>query len=202
MFSTPAMNDTFSRTVTALVSCHLLPRRSTDTLTRVRYLSSCSSGGGTRLRHSSTTRSFAFKPDDFSFSRCRRTLSVCADKVFCHFSRRSGKARLSRRSKTVRRSKGGKTSQSSWYELLFEKEAFRASIAGLGGDEERFGVLTPGGGESPVDEVAEPFVRVLAISGARPSLWGDECDGTVGWPVGSDMVRMWSRKAATSGCFD
>jgi len=61
----------------------------------------------------STTLSFAFLLDDLNFSRWRRTLSVCADKVFCHFSSRCGSARLSRTSNTVRRSKGGNASQSS-----------------------------------------------------------------------------------------
>ena len=149
------MKESFSRAVTAFVSCHLEPRRFTESLIRFLYLSNCSSGGGRRLRHSSTTLSFALDVDDLIFSRCRRTLSVCADSLVCHFSRREGSARLSKRSNTVRVSNGG--SHSSWQELKSEVDAFLDSKFGLGMGEASSGVFEPMSGEpSFADEVHDP----------------------------------------------
>lgn len=153
IFKTPAMKESFSRTVTFFASFHLEPSRSTEVLIRLLYLSSCSSGGGRRLRHSSTTLSFAVAVDDFSFSRCRRTRSVCADNFSCHFSSRVGRARLSSRSKRV--SVSGGVSQSSWPKS--DVDAFRDRRLGLGIGEEPSGVLGSVGGEPPfADEPEDP----------------------------------------------
>ena len=155
------MNETFSRAVTDLVSVHLVPRRSTDSLIRFLYLSSCSSGGGRRLLHSSTTRFLAFVVDDLSFSRCRRTRSLWAASLFCHFSNPWGRAILSRKSKIVRRSSGGNISQSSCALLASVKEGTRESSSGLGGENESEGVSTPDSGEPPPrDDVEDSSTRL------------------------------------------
>lgn len=178
------MNESFSRAVTAFVSFHRVPSRSTESLIRFRYFSSCSSGGGNLLRHSSTTLSFALIPEDFIFSRCRRTFSVCAVNVFCHFSSRCGRARLSSKSKTVIRSRGGNNSQSSWYELLFENEGFRDMKPGVGGNESE-GVLTPGGVKAPT-ESDDLLESLLGSSGERV---GSTREAVVGISMGSDILR-------------
>jgi len=85
-FKTPHMKDIFSRAVTVLVSFQRLPILSTLSRIRFLYFSSCSSAGGTRRRHSSTTRSFACDPLVFKTSRCFRTFSVCAERLLCSFS--------------------------------------------------------------------------------------------------------------------
>ena len=120
--------------------------------------------------------------------------------MLCHFSSRDGKEMLSNRSKTVRRSNGGKNSQSSWYELLLEKEAFRDRMVGVGGEDEAFGVLMPEGGDSLLEDVAEPLVGVLAISGERLSLGRIRSELGRGLPAGSDMLRACCRNVASSGC--
>lgn len=48
-------------------------------------------------------------------------------------------------SKTVSLSSGGKVSQSSWYELLFENEGLRDNAPGLGGTEESASLGTASG---------------------------------------------------------
>ena len=100
-------------------------------------------------------------------------------------------------SKIVRVSKGGNTSQSSWYELAVENEAFLGSIPGLGGEDERAGVLIPRVGEPPpgADELAD---EVLAISGESPSFGRRGSDSVLGVPDGSDMLRTCSRNATSS----
>lgn len=134
--------ETFSRTVMFVVSVHRLLRSSTDFFMRRRYLSSCSSAGGTRFRHSRTARSFAFPPADLIRSCWRLTFCFCADKACCHFSNFVGKVRLSKISRKPILSKGGNVSQSSRNEPLLRKEPFRDRSPGLGGyDGTRLGVI-------------------------------------------------------------
>ena len=132
--STPAMKDIFSRRVTAAVSLHLRPRRSTEDFMRERYFSSCSSAVGTRFRHSITARCFALIPVDLIRSCCLLTIPFCAVMALCHCSSRCGMARFPTRSNTVSLSSGGYASQSSALGLALLKETFLDSW-GVGGEE-------------------------------------------------------------------
>jgi hypothetical protein len=185
-FITPQINDTFSRSVTVLVSFQRSPSLSILLRIFFRYLSSCSSAGGTRFRHSSTTRCFVAVPRDLRASRCLRTFSVCACKFLCSFSNCCGRAKLSRRSKTVSLSNGGNASQSSWYELLPEKDGFRESRGLLGIDADRIGVLVPSGGEELLVEV---FVGTRLICGDKlwPSTAGSGFEPGIG--IGSVISK-------------
>ena len=60
-------------------------------------------------------------------------------------------------------SKGGKASQSSWYELLPENDGFRDSLGLPGVEAVKLGVLLPSGSVDPFEEV--DWTRV--ISGDR-----------------------------------
>lgn len=147
IFATPAMKDSFSRAVTALVSFHLSPNLSMLSLMRLPYFSSFSSAvAGTRRFHSSAIRRLASLPRVTRASRCFLTLLVCFETAFESFSSRSGTPKLSKRSKTVRRSRGGKASQSSWKEPLLVNELFRDKFGLL--VESKIGLL----GTLPVSE--------------------------------------------------
>src|SRR5436305_5657089 len=125
MLSTDEMNDSFSRAVTTAVSLHLLLSVSTDLFTRFRYLASCSSAVGIRLRHSETALSFALAPVALSRCCCFLTFSFCAARVACHFSSCDGNAMFSKMSKNVSLSSGGQASQSSWNEPLLVNDELR-----------------------------------------------------------------------------
>lgn len=127
IFMTPQMKDIFSRKVITRVSFQRLPSLSTLSRMCLRYLSSCISAGGTRRLHSSIIRPRATWLRDLKASRDRRTFSVWAEIPLWSFSSCSGRAKLSRRSSTESRSRGGKGSRSSWYELLPEKDGLRES---------------------------------------------------------------------------
>src|SRR6478735_1452377 len=132
MFITPKIKDTFSLALITFVSFHRFPSLSTRRCICLRYRSSCSSASGTRRLHSSTMRSRADCVLVLIASLERLTLSVCAEMPFCSFSSCWGRAKLSRRSSTDRRSRGGRPSQSSWLELLPEKDGFLECIEPLG----------------------------------------------------------------------
>jgi hypothetical protein len=191
-FNTPQMNDTFSRSVTTLVSFHRSPSRSTLLRIFFRYLSSCSSAGGTLRRHSSTTRCLVALPRDLRASLCLRTFSVWADIFLCNFSSFWGKAKLSSRSKTVSLSRGGKASQSSWYELLPEKDGLRESRGLFGVEIDARGVELPPGGEEPVDEV---LAGTLFISGEIVLFSTADSALEPGMGMGSDISKMGRRLA-------
>lgn len=89
----------------------------------------------------------------------------------------------------VRRSKGGKTSQSSWYDVELVKDWFREMGLGLGGAEDTSGVLNPRSGEPPAaDDGAESFVEILANLGARPSFSVVASALAFSNPSGSDIL--------------
>jgi hypothetical protein len=50
-------------------------------------------------------------------------------------------------------SNGGNASQSSWYELLPEKDGLRDNLGLPGVEAVRIGVLMPSGGDVPVEEL-------------------------------------------------
>lgn len=122
MFRTPAMKDIFSMAVGVFASFHRLPIRSMLSRIRFLYWSSCSSAVGTTRRHSSTTLSLAEIPVDLSFCCCLRTFSLLALKDCCRRSRRCGRAKFSRTSNMVRRSRGGKPSSSPSPSLMLVYE--------------------------------------------------------------------------------
>lgn len=193
--STPAMNEAFSRVVTALASFQRRPSRSTPSRIFRRYLASCSSGPGTRRRHSSITRSRACALLLFSFSCCRRTFSVCADSVCCNFSNRWGKAKLSSTSSTVNRSKGGNPSQSSWYDPLLPPEKYPARLPdsgesrGLVGVERNIlGVFKPEDGADPASNGAAPSPAGRDTPGDRRSSCVGRFVFDSGIGMGSDMA--------------
>ena len=184
------MKETFSRTVTAFVSFQRFPSLSTLWRIFLRYLSSCSSAVGTRFRHSSTTRCLVALLLVLRASRCFLTFSVCADIFLCSFSSCWGNAKLSNRSNTVSLSKGGNASQSSWYELLPEKDGLRDSRGLPGFEEVESGVLLPSGGVDPFEEL--DWTRVISgdklLTSKTGSCYGD------GIGIGSDIsdsVRRW-----------
>jgi len=100
---------------------------------------------------------------------------------------------LSSISKTVRRSKGGNASQSSWKELLPENEGVLVNCGpsrGLDGDEENIlGVFMEPGGVTSSAEDRDSFVEDRDISDAERVLWptsGSSED--FGMFIVSDMV--------------
>lgn len=111
MIITPAMKANFSRIVTTLVSFHCNWSLSTFFFIRLRYLSSSWSAVGSRLRHSSTTLSFARLPCDLMASFCFIIWRFPVESFLCHSSRFSLIARLLTRSKNDIFS-GGVASQS------------------------------------------------------------------------------------------
>ena len=89
-------------------------------------------------------------------------------------------------------SNGGNASQSSWYELLPEKDGLRDSRGLPGFEAVKTGVLIPSGGDDAVEEV---FVVVRVISGDRPPT-SAACSGfEPGIGIGSvisNMVRVYA----------
>lgn len=70
-------------------------------------------------------------------------------------------------------------SQSSWKLLLSAKDGLRDRKPGVGGEEDRVGVLIPDGGElSFAEEVAEPLVavRVRSVERRSPRSIGSDRD--------------------------
>lgn len=96
---------------------------------------------------------------------------------------------MSRISKTVSRSSGGKLSQSSWSTSVLTNEVDRDKPSGLGGRPEREGVSGPERGRSlSLEDLAESFVGVLAKSGAKLSVESVASDFS-GILVGSIVLK-------------
>lgn len=92
---------------------------------------------------------------------------------------------MSSRSKTVSLSRGGKASQSSWYELLPENDGFRESRGLPGVEADKIGVLLPSGGEDPVEEAC-----VRDISGDSLPLSPGCPEVAPGIGIGSDISNI------------
>lgn len=145
MLRTPAMKDAFSHIDTRFLVSHCPPSRSTALDMRRLYLASCSSAFGTLRRHSSMTLSFCRPEKDFTRSPDLRTLSLCFWIEFDSFSRRCGRDRFSSKSKTVRRSSGGRVSSRSEKEPDLDRPG-EGGVVPLAeeGDSDRWRPLTLG----------------------------------------------------------
>jgi hypothetical protein len=95
-------------------------------------------------------------------------------------------------------SNGGKASQSSWYELLPENDGFRDNLGLLGVEAVRTGVLTPSGGDDPVEVLRGGVDR--DTSGDKLFRSAASSDFAPGMGMGSDIskiVRLWAVEEET-----